>query len=72
MRIFVPLALLSVKNDDIIEKGIGVVLPTEDDEQFAEGVHGVAVSRGWRLSFGFHLLPRERLDVLKVDPPHIV
>jgi hypothetical protein len=61
-----------VEDDKIVEKGVGVVLPSEDDEQVAEGVHGVTVPGGGRPSSGFHLLPGKRLDVLQVDSPDII
>jgi hypothetical protein len=72
MQLSLPFAALSVKDDKIIEKGVGVILPTKDDEQITKGVHSVAMSWSGRPSFGLHLLPRKRLDVLKIYPPDII
>lgn len=72
MQPLVPLTFVSVEDDEIVEKGVGVILACEDDEEVAEGVHGVAVPRCWRLALGLHLLPRKRLYVLKVDSPDII
>jgi hypothetical protein len=62
----------SLEDHEVVKEGVGVVLPSEDDELIVEMVHGVTVPRHWRLPFRLELLPREGLDVLQVHLPDII